>query len=135
MSRQDFLDGLRTALLGKVSPEEIRKQVEYYDNYILSEVRKGRSEAEVLDELGDPRLIAKSIMASEGIEEHISTPYEDVEDTKGTEFTLSGWPALILIVAIALVIIWIVVKIAIFLMPVVLLVIGILAIVSLVNIL
>lgn len=39
----------------------IRNQLAYYDQYISDEIAKGRSEREVVDELGDPRLIAKTI--------------------------------------------------------------------------
>ena len=38
------------------------KQLEYYSSYIDDEVRKGKTEEEVLEALGDPRLIAKTIV-------------------------------------------------------------------------
>ena len=34
----------------------------YYDDYIRSERQKGRSESDIMDELGDPRLIARTIL-------------------------------------------------------------------------
>ena len=133
MSRQEFLNGLRNALAGKLSPAEIEKQVEYYDNYILSEARKGRREEEVLQELGDPRLIAKSIIASAGVSDSLEETYEETNDKDSNGFTLTGWPAAIVIIAIALVIIVVVVKIAIFLMPVILMVLAVLAIMYLIR--
>ena len=36
--------------------------VQYYRNYIEEQAAKGRSEAEILAELGDPRLIAKTLL-------------------------------------------------------------------------
>ena len=36
----------------------------YYEDYIETEIRKGSTEEEVLAQLGDPRLIAKSILAT-----------------------------------------------------------------------
>lgn len=62
MNKQEFLDRLRTALTGEVSQPLISENVRYYDDYIMTEVRKGRSEDEVLIELGDPRLIAHTII-------------------------------------------------------------------------
>ncbi len=64
MTRSDFLDGLRKALNGQVSPAVISENLEYYRSYIASEQQKGRNEQEILDELGDPRLIARSIIAA-----------------------------------------------------------------------
>jgi uncharacterized membrane protein len=34
----------------------------YYENYIIEESRKGRTEAQVIEDLGNPRLIAKTII-------------------------------------------------------------------------
>jgi uncharacterized membrane protein len=62
VEKQEFLDGLRTALAGEVSTRLVTDNVRYYDEYILTQIRLGRSEAEVLEELGDPRLIAHTII-------------------------------------------------------------------------
>ena len=61
MSKSEFLKKLKEELLATVSDDTIRDQINYYDNYISDEVDKGRSEKEVIEELGDPRLIAKTI--------------------------------------------------------------------------
>ncbi|MGN0169307.1 MAG: DUF1700 domain-containing protein [Lachnospiraceae bacterium] len=66
MSRQEFLTELRIALQGQVSQATINDNLEYYENYIMQESRKGRTEQEVLDELGNPRLLAKTIISSAG---------------------------------------------------------------------
>lgn len=44
---------------------KVQENVAYYNEYIDGEVRKGRSEAEVVEELGDPWAIAKTISDSE----------------------------------------------------------------------
>ncbi len=62
MSRQDFLQRLREALLGEVPGNVIEENIRYYDDYISTEVRKGSAEDEVIASIGDPRLIAKTIM-------------------------------------------------------------------------
>lgn len=61
MTRREFLRGLEEALQMDVPQSVIRNQLAYYDQYISDEIAKGRSEKEVLDELGDPRLIARTI--------------------------------------------------------------------------
>ena len=66
MNRQEFLEKLRTALNGKVSPGVVAENVSYYEENINTEIRKGRSEEEVLDSLGDPRLIARTIAETQG---------------------------------------------------------------------
>ena len=67
MTQREFLDTLRKALNGQVPPSAVTENMEYYRSYISDEIKKGRSEADVLDELGDPRLIARSIIdADEG---------------------------------------------------------------------
>ena len=53
MSRTEFLEKLREALDQNVSPHVVRENVEYYGRYINEEMRKGRSEQEILEELGD----------------------------------------------------------------------------------
>ena len=40
----------------------LAEKLRYYDDYIRSERQKGRSEADIMDELGDPRLIARTIL-------------------------------------------------------------------------
>ena len=54
------------ALGGKVSSGQLTENLEYYEDYINTEIRKGRSEEEVLSELGDPRLIARTIVETGG---------------------------------------------------------------------
>lgn len=62
MSREDFLQGLENSLSGNVPPAVVRDNLHYYSDYIRTEMEKGRSETEIMEELGDPRLIAKTIM-------------------------------------------------------------------------
>lgn len=61
MSRDEFLRVLKESLSASLENDAITEQLDYYDKYISDEIDKGRSEKEVLDELGDPRLIAKTI--------------------------------------------------------------------------
>ena len=65
MNKREFLDVLRQALDGEVSPDIIEQNIKYYDNYITTNSIK--DEETILNELGHPRLIAKTIIESEKI--------------------------------------------------------------------
>ena len=62
MSRREFLEILRSQLSGQMSQGKAAAHVRYYEDYIQSQVHNGRSEEEVLAELGDPRLIARTLI-------------------------------------------------------------------------
>ena len=61
MRKDEFLRLLRQALTGNVPAAVLEENVRYYDFYIREEVEKGRTEEEVIAEIGDPRLIARTI--------------------------------------------------------------------------
>lgn len=67
MSKQEFVDRLRTALSGKIPPALVEENARYYEDYINTQVRLGETERAVLESLGDPRLIARSIVAAESV--------------------------------------------------------------------
>ncbi len=60
MSKKEFLATLQEALAGQIPESEIENQLDYYKSYI----NDGDSEKQVLEELGDPRLIARTIITS-----------------------------------------------------------------------
>ena len=74
MSKQEFLDTLRRALARELSESEVADNINYYWNYIEQQVASGKSEEQVLSELGDPRLIARTILQVEDE----SSPYHDL---------------------------------------------------------
>lgn len=69
MTKTEFLEGLRRALSSTRNPVLINENLVYYSSYIDGELGKGRSEAEIMEELGDPRLIANSIRDAAGIDD------------------------------------------------------------------
>lgn len=71
MSKQEFLNGLRAALTGRVGAGEVNENVNYYEEYINAQLRQGKREEDVLKELGDPRLIARTIIEAGKHEEGI----------------------------------------------------------------
>lgn len=62
MNRQDFLNVLRAALGSELSAAAVEENVKYYEEYINAQIRMGKSEEEVLNMLGNPKLIARSII-------------------------------------------------------------------------
>ncbi len=64
MNRQEFLDKLRLALSGQIEASRVEENIAYYREYISAQVRMGQPEEVVLGNLGDPRLIAKSIISA-----------------------------------------------------------------------
>lgn len=61
MSKEEFLDGLRSTLTGEIPDSEVRSNIIFYDDYIR-ENSKTIGEEAVIEKLGDPRLIAKTII-------------------------------------------------------------------------
>ena len=66
MTKEEFLEGLKRALFSTGSQSLIEYNLDYYSSYIDGEIAKGRSMDDVMNELGDPRLIANSIKVAEG---------------------------------------------------------------------
>ena len=62
MTKYEFLEKMRHALANDLSAPIVQENVEYYDSYISEEMRKGRSETAVTEELGDPWAIARTII-------------------------------------------------------------------------
>ena len=62
MKRSEFLNELKEKLSFELPERMVRENVEYYDRYIKDEVKNGRSESEVLEDLGSPQLIARSVI-------------------------------------------------------------------------
>ena len=54
------MEKLQRALAGGLNSSQVTENVRYYQEYIDTEIRKGRSESEILTALGDPRLLLQS---------------------------------------------------------------------------
>ena len=65
MRSSDFLLQLKKALENELSAAQVQDKVEYYKNYIKEEMKSGKSEQEVMNMLGDPWAIAKTILLEE----------------------------------------------------------------------
>ena len=62
MDRREFIEKLQRTLAGGLDSVQVAENVRYYQEYIESEIQKGNTEGAVLSQLGDPRLLAKSII-------------------------------------------------------------------------
>lgn len=80
MSRNEFLTKLKEALEMDLSSQKVEEQVTFYRQYINEEVGKGRTEAEVLEELGDPWIIARNILSTEGTSGYGDYVYEETDN-------------------------------------------------------
>jgi pro-sigmaK processing inhibitor BofA len=63
MNKQEFLDILKQSLLGEVSSEVIEQNIRYYEQYINSNSQE--DEKKIINSLGDPRLIARTVIESD----------------------------------------------------------------------
>lgn len=61
MTKEEFLNGLRTALTGEIPDNEVYTNIRFYEDYIKDKCRT-EEEPAVISQLGDPRLIAKTII-------------------------------------------------------------------------
>lgn len=65
MGKREFLEILGERLAEELPRELVINQLQYYEAYIEGEIQKGRKVSEVMDELGDPILIAHTIINTE----------------------------------------------------------------------
>ena len=85
MNRSEFLNRLREALENDLGGSAVQEHILYYDEYIRNEIRNGKIEREVLDMLGDPWIIAKTIIAAGGnaaTQENSSWSYDTGDEEK-----------------------------------------------------
>lgn len=82
MNKKEFLEQLRLALLGEVDTLKIEENISYYHAYIQSEIEGGKLEEEVLMELGNPRLIAKSIIQSQDMNSYKAEQVDNTNEQK-----------------------------------------------------
>ena len=121
MNREEFITKLQHALAGGMSAGQVAEHVRYYREYIDSEIRRGKTEAEVLAQLGDPRLLARSIVdagkragtaygSDYEYDEEVAgdTPPDDGYEGKNSvrRVMLPGWLVMILIAVIVIFVIF-----------------------------
>lgn len=139
MTRAEFLEELRIALQGNISQVQVNENLRYYENYIIEESRKGKSEEQVIEELGNPRLIARTIIdTNEQTGDAYDESYDDnpkkenkhprgfhmnqmddgTWDIRYGRFRINSWYGALIGILIMILILVIVAKIMIILLPV-----------------
>ena len=129
MNRTEFLDTLRSQLSGQMHEGKVAAHVRYYEDYIQSQVRSGRDEQQVLDELGDPRLIARTLQDTDVDNgqldyEEYSTYSDDAQNTQSSSrnhvhvWRFDTWYSKLLGILILLIILFLVFHILTVVLPV-----------------
>lgn len=62
MTKQEFLSRLKESLENGLDGRAVQENMDYYRSYIEEEAGQGRSEEAVVEELGDPWVIAQSVI-------------------------------------------------------------------------
>ena len=133
MGKQEFINQLRRSLSSIQDYIFVNDTISYYENYIESQIRMGKTEEEVMQELGDPRLIAKSICATHVNEDEDSyANYQEFDDgsfskksnknetilrVKGKQILLPSWLMKILTILVVGVVLFLVFTILSWLAP------------------
>ena len=106
MNRSEFLEQLKKALENELDAQDVKENVDYYKEYIRSEMQKGQSEEEVLEQLGDPWAIAKTILLSNKMNGHTKGHSSEVTHEQERVKEKSSWGRwkLLLIILVALIV-------------------------------
>jgi len=128
MTKSEFIGTLRSRLTGEVSASELENTIRYYEEYISEAMSNGKTEEQVLQELGSPLLIARTIIdTSKGKDEHAgNTQRQYYNDQKESEnpgksfyrFELNSWKGKLFVIISIVVIFFLVFTIMRVLIPV-----------------
>lgn len=151
MSRYEFIEKLRAALSGKATQSAINENIRYYEEYLDTEIRKGKREEDVIRELGDPRLLAKTIIEANkqsSQSRNYGEVYQNAEDyqsnaeyknthvyIRGKEYAVPKWGIILTLLLVAAIVIGVVGTVLSILLPIVVPVVLLLAAVKIVSIL
>lgn len=102
MTKREFLEKLKEALGNDLNSAIVSENMNYYEQYIKDEMAKGRKEEDVIEELGDPWAIARTIADMQENQEYSDTVYtsertsEERTDRQGRSgrvhiFGLDSW--------------------------------------------
>ena len=88
-----------------MSHQVVNENVAYYENYIDTEIKKGRSEEAVLEELGDPRWIAKTIIDTareDGASVETQETFDDAASHSAKIFRMPTWLLIVLFILLCI---------------------------------
>ena len=115
MNKNEFLHALCEKLKEGLTTSQMEEHIHYYNDYINQEISGGKSEVEVIESLGDPILLARTILEAPGTESHegvyqeepSENIYKDDGKQQGIPFQInqiSGWGCIAIAVAAMMVI-------------------------------
>ena len=104
MNKEAYIDALERKLWDRLDPDQLRDIISYYKDYFAMEAVKEIPEEETIRKLGDPALLAKSILAAEGSKaEAAEQEIEQGMQKQSREFR--GGRLLVLLVIVAVLIV------------------------------
>lgn len=139
---------LQHALAGGISSSQTAEHVRYYREYIDSEIHKGKTEEEILTQLGEPRLLARSILDASKRSGTAYSAAQEYDDEVGSgrredrnyggnnrvsRVALPGWLVLLIIVVIVMLVIGVVSSLLYLFAPVIMAVLIVLLIVKVIQ--
>ena len=123
MKKAEYIQVMEKALVGNVSPQELSDIISYYRDYIDMEIQKGKTEQEVLDMLGNPRHLVKSIIAAKeqkGAQMETETAQDERSSGQRKGFRIPLFLLIIIVVLLLWLVLGFVAVVARFLLPVLL---------------
>ena len=146
MTKNEFFETLQRSLNGYLSKPEVMENIRYYEEYFRSQEAAGKSEEEILNRLGDPRLIARTIVEAKEREAGVTEEYyssetivedegrqENPEFSGGKVYRMPGWLLAVIAIAVIVLIIGVVTSVLSFILPILLPVLLVLLIVKLIR--
>lgn len=115
MMKEEFLEKLQHELSSELEPYKVQENIRYYAQYIQEEMNNGKTESEVLEMLGDPWVLSKTIIdAQDGTDEEVvyeAQRYEyrnreqELNDNPKTKvFMVSRWRVILTLLGVLLLI-------------------------------
>lgn len=135
MTRIEFMDILQRTLAGSLNSSTVNENMRYYQEYFDTQMRMGKSETEVIGELGNPRLLAKTMIEAakrEGrggsVDAEYDEVYEDGTHTQGNKSShetdvmkkvrMPSWLIAVVVILILLVVVKIIGSVIIAFLPI-----------------
>ena len=142
MSKREFLDTLGSRLRQELSQDEVMVHIRYYDEYLKEKMSQGISEQDAVAQLGDPLLIAKTIMDvnESNAEQNVYDRMETKEDTRKhvQHFDMNSKGSCLIAVLVGILILslvfWVLKSAISFLMPIIAPVVVVMLVISLIKI-
>lgn len=110
MKKSEFLSQLKKALENELDSKAVKENVDYYEDYIRSEIEKGKSEEETIAQLGDPWAIAKTILLStkmggQDYRDRYESPAKQDDDKEAPSMRDLKWKGILAILVLVVIII------------------------------